>query len=337
MAQVPHSTDERSPNKLKKVLRILLDTFERMGASPLNTKNGPKSTWMGRGRALLLGASLFFSLCIGQASAQSPFQELTPSFVLDSGVFEGKLFGQLYTQAEAFSTSGERVNLDRRSSYLTGIGQFLYGLKPGVNVGVETWGHSVKLGKAGTAPHHFLKSGSGQGRRSTLSYLGPRVKFAPKRNWKNTSIELALLFPVAPDLESRRRDAPFVAEDRYSLIAKGFYDRELTRQLRLFIRLMPWLSIDRKLRNGASYFSSPISAFLSYIPTERLTLYSQSEWWPTYGRDPLINSSFFQQGLGLKYMLIEEHLELELLYSRFLFGRNVGAGQSLNLGGRVLF
>lgn len=268
--------------------------------------------------------------------AQSPFQELTPSFVLDSGVFEGKVFGQLYTQREAFGNSGERSELSRRSSFFTGIGQFLYGIKPGLNVGIETWGHSVKVDDGESSPFHFLEAGPGSGRRTTLSYLGPRVKFAPGQEWTNTSLEVAFMFPIAPDLEARERDDPFTADDRYSLILKGFYDKELTPELRVFVRAMPWLSIDRSSREGESYLSSPLSVFLSYIPKERFTLYTQSEWWPTYGVDPLISSSFFQQGIGAKYMLIRDRLEAELLYSRFLFGKNVGAGQSLGLGCRLL-
>ena len=149
-------------------------------------------------------------------------------------------------------------------------------------------------------------------------------------------MEITLLAPMAPDLESRDRKAPFLADDRYSLIMKWFYDRSLSDELRLFVRIAPWFSLDRHLRKGESYLSSPISGFLSYIPHPRFTVYSQSEYWPTYGKDPLIASSFFQQGVGLKYMLIEDRLEGELLYSRFLFGKNSGAGQSFDLGIRVL-
>jgi hypothetical protein len=283
--------------------------------------------------AFLLSATLLLSLT---ASSQSSFQRLTPSFVLDSGVFEGKVFNDLYTQNAFFDASKERVELSRRSSFLTNIGQFLYGIGHGVNLGIEAWGSSVRIGTSDRSPFHLLQGGPGMGRRSSLSYLGPRIKFAPVEAWTSTSMELTLLAPIAPDLEGRKRETPFLAEDRYSAILKFFYDRELTRDLRLFIRFAPWLSIDRYGRRDESYFSSPISAFLSYIPTPRLTFYSQSEWWPTYGRAPLISSSFFQQGLGVKYMLIEDRLEGEVLYSRFLFGKNSGAGESFDLGVRLL-
>ncbi len=261
---------------------------------------------------------------------------MTPSFILDSGVFEGKIFNDLYTQNAFYTPSGSLKELSRRSSYFTSIGQFLYGTGGGINIGLEAWGRSVRIGNAERSPFHLLQGGPGRGRRTALAYLGPRIKFAPVPGWSSTSMELTILAPVSPDLESSDRDAPYLSDDRYSLIAKGFYDRGLTDELRLFVRLAPWLSIDRQLREGESYFSAPLSVFLSYIPTSRFTLYSQSEWWPTFGEEPIIPSSFFQQGIGVKYMLIEDRLEGELLYTRFLFGRNTGAGQSFDLGVRLL-
>jgi hypothetical protein len=270
------------------------------------------------------------------SSAQSNFQRLTPSFILDKGVFEGKVFNDLYTQTGSFDPEGMRQEGRVRQSFLTSIGQFLYGVGGGVNLGIEAWGRTVKVGPSESSPFHILNGGKERGMRSALSYLGPRIKFQPVPNWSSASMELTLLAPVAPDLESRKRDAPFLADDRYSLILKAFYDRSLTDELRLFVRLAPWMSLDRRGREGASYFSSPLSVFFSYIPHPRFTLYSQSEYWPTYGRDPLIASSFFQQGIGLKYMLLENRLEGELLYSRFLYGTNSGAGQSFDLGVRLL-
>lgn len=280
-------------------------------------------------------ASLFVPLSADGQEA-STFQRLTPSFVLDSGVLEAKLFNDLYTQNAFFNATGERTELQRRSSYLTGITQLLYGVGKGINLGVEAWTSSVRTGKADRSPFHLLQGGQGTGRRTALSYLGPRIKFAPVQHWTSTSMELNILFPIAPDLEGRERQAPYLAEDRYSVVLKWFYDKSLTDRLRLFVRVAPWMSIDRKGREDQSYFSSPISAFVSFIPNSRFTLYSQSEWWPTYGQDPLIASSFFQQGLGLKVMMIQQRLEIELLYSRFLFGRSSGAGQSFDAGIRLL-
>ncbi len=294
-----------------------------------STKGGEIHSW------LLLFA---FFLIPQDVEAQDPstFQRLTPSFVLDSGVLEAKLYNDMYTQNAYFNASRERIGLPQRSSYLTSITQLLYGIDPGLNIGLEAWTSSVRTGKAERSPFHLLQGGKGSGRRTALSYLGPRIKFAPLKELTKSSMELTLLFPIAKDLEGANRKAPYLAEDRYSVVLKWFYDRSLSNEFRLFLRVAPWMSIDRKGRQAESYFSSPISAFISFIPTPRFTIYSQSEWWPTYGKDPLINSSFFQQGLGLKVMLIQDRLEFELLYSRFLFGRSSGAGQSFDAGVRLL-
>ncbi|MBL4594197.1 MAG: hypothetical protein JKX68_10335 [Flavobacteriales bacterium] len=78
----------------------------------------------------------------------------------------------------------------------------------------------------------------------------------------------------------------------------------------------------------------PFDLFLSYFPTKKITIYLQNQIWPTIG-DKGLSSYFVQEGLGLKYQLFKG-VELETSYTTFILGENAGAGQTFNLGIRVL-
>ncbi len=55
-----------------------------------------------------------------------------------------------------------------------------------------------------------------------------------------------------------------------------------------------------------------------------------------YGFNSFNNSYFNQTGIGAKYLLLQ-NLELEGLITKFLFGKNSGAGTTFNLGIRIIY
>ena len=63
-------------------------------------------------------------------------------------------------------------------------------------------------------------------------------------------------------------------------------------------------------------------------------LYLQNQFWPSIGSEGL-PSYFVQEGLGVKYQLFKG-VELESSYTMFVIGKDTGAGQTFNLGVRIL-
>jgi hypothetical protein len=54
-----------------------------------------------------------------------------------------------------------------------------------------------------------------------------------------------------------------------------------------------------------------------------------------FWKESSISAYYNQLGLGAKYQLIS-NFELEILYTKFIFGKSQGAGETYNLGFRII-
>ena len=87
----------------------------------------------------------------------------------------------------------------------------------------------------------------------------------------------------------------------------------------------------------------PASAFLSYFPTSKITVYAMTQHVhrytndidPVNSNDWLVPSNYTASGLGFKYQIMKK-MNLELLYTNFWRGRNSGLGNTFNLGIKFL-
>lgn len=258
-------------------------------------------------------------------------QSYTPSVLISKGHWEFKLFQNLYTQTRVFDTSGKSLK-GQRQSWLTSINQFNYGINDKVNIGADLW---VK---------HVNFNGTQQS-RTAVSGFGPKIKFTPSQKIKRLAIQSTVLFPLAKDLESNDLDnanKPFLDKDRTLWINELYYDTDLDDKLQLFLRFGVWYSFARDSFRKNNYAETPISAFVSFFPDTKITLYFMTEYAPTHYNDQeqtkdLFNTYYIQSGLGLKYQLIAGKLEAELLYTDFWTGSlGNGAGQTFNLGLRII-
>ena len=77
-----------------------------------------------------------------------------------------------------------------------------------------------------------------------------------------------------------------------------------------------------------------IKGIFSYLPNTKWTAYLSTEWAQQWG-NPVLQGHYFQIGPGVKYLIIP-NLEVELLYTNFAIGKSQGAGQTYNLGLRLL-
>lgn len=259
-------------------------------------------------------------------------QTYTPSILFDQGDWEFKSFQNLYTQTQQFDANGSKVSTGNgRENYFTSINQFLYGLNSKINIGADVWVKNVNVAAEGIDS------------RTEIVGFGPKIKIAPFTNIQRLSIQSTLLFPLASDLEGRpgRNDA-FLHPDGTLWLNQVFYDLPLNEKFQLFFQQAFWYNFVRNSFRENNYLQTQTSVFLSFFPNSRWTLYGMSEYFPTHYNDALQEgegffSYFVQSGLGTKYQLVPNFIELEFLYTNFWNGSETqGAGETINLGIRVI-
>lgn len=259
-------------------------------------------------------------------------QTFTPSQLLFAGQSEIKLFNNLYTQTAFFDDEGQKVEDNKRSTFFTGIVSFLYGINGRLNAGGDLYFRSVYLDSGYTSPLSvFNPQGSPETSRTALAYIAPKIKFSPFAPMRNFSLQSLLLIPVASDLEGKENGRPFLAVDGVQWWNQFFFDYLIRQNLLLYLELDFFL----RFRSESTDFLTPTKAILNYYPSGRWTVYFSSEIGPAWGGSGW--SSYYSQfGLGTKFQLTS-NWELEALYTTFPFGKNSGAGQTYNLGLRVVY
>jgi len=262
-------------------------------------------------------------------------QKYTPSVLLNRGQWEFKFFNNLYTQTKGFDDKGKTVNYNARGTYFTSISQILIGITPHLNLGAELWVKSARNDLENSSPLSLFKFGNNNMSRTSLTGIGPKIKIAPFSKLPRLSIQSTFLVPVTKNLEGTSASKLYVSEDSYLSITQFLYDQPLGKKFQLFLQLSPWIYIDRKFEKNGTYVSVSETVFLSYFPNNKITLYLQGQYWPTFG-GAFISSSFVQPGIGAKYQLVPGLLELETLYTKFIAGKNSGGGETFNLGVRLL-
>ncbi len=272
---------------------------------------------------------LFLSLLL--VHGQNNLQNYTPSILFDQGDWEFKTFQNLYTQTKQFDTGGGKLDKGFRETFFTSINQFLYGLNDQINVGVDVW---VKASNR-TLDASSLTAG--------LTGIGPKVKIAPFKNLPRLSIQSTFLFNTVDDPERNNDDRYFLEFDSHLWLNQIFFDLPLNEKSQLFFQQAFWYRLSR---DGSfvenNFLDTQTSVFYSYFPTSRWTIYAMSEYFPRHynfdqQRAEAFFSYFIQSGIGLKYQLIPNLIELETLYTNFWNGSaGEGAGETINLGIRVI-
>lgn len=274
-------------------------------------------------------------LIASAAFSQENLQSYTPSILFDNGEWEFKSFQNVYWQTKEFDGAGAKTvsTGDGRQLWATSINQFLYGINSQINVGVDVWVKYVNYENGGLDT------------RTAVTAIGPKIKIAPFKNLKRLSIQSSLLFPAANDLESRNdNSSPFLETDKTLWLTQFFYDKQISDEFQLFFQQAFWANFVGNSYAENSFLQTQTSVFFSYFPNSRWTFYAMSEFFPTHydasdGEQTAkaFNTYFVQSGLGAKFQLIPNKVEIEALYTDFWLGSDGGgAGQTLNLGLRLI-
>jgi len=264
----------------------------------------------------------------------SSLQAYTPSTLFNKGEYELKIFNNLYTQAAFFNDKNEKIELSNRSTFFTSSVSFLYGYSNKLNIGLELWVKSVRNDVPGSSPFSLFQFESNSLSRTVLSHVGPKIKFAPFDHGllSKTSIQSTFLIPIAEDLEGAN-SSPFVAYDSFIFLNQFFYDTRISNKVSFFSEIAAWYRIDRNLNGKSNRLEVPAKFFVSWYPTDMLTLYVSNEF--AYQWQGSLTGYYLQGGVGLKYQLFP-FLELETLLTDFYFGQNSGAGSTANFGFRII-
>ena len=259
-------------------------------------------------------------------------QRFTPSSMLAWGQFETRYFQQIYSQSHYFDAKGKPQAQGHRSTYYTGILSVNFGCKPWFNFGMDLWLRSVRIGDPSESPFKIFSFQSGPNSRTAISAIAPKLKFQPFRKWNGFTVQTSLLIPVGRDMEGVLNGRPFLATENLVWWTQFYWTKSLAQRWQLFAEVDAYASFHTR---GASHmqpsaFAAPVSVYLSFFPTRRLTLYIMNQAWPTS------STIWYQAALGGKYRL-GEGLELEAMYGRFLAGVNAaGQANAFNLGLRFV-
>ncbi|NQX91931.1 MAG: hypothetical protein HRT74_07385 [Flavobacteriales bacterium] len=279
-----------------------------------------------------------------QGMAQDNLQNYTPSILFGKGEWEVKSFQNVYTQTASFGSdlTNKIDNNGRRDTYSSSINQFLYGINGNINIGLDVW---VKNVTVNDPRFETLTTRS----RTEITGIGPKIKIAPFKKLNRLSIQSTLLFPLAEDLEGADQGDNietsflFLEYDRSAMLLNQlFYDLPLNSKWQLFFQQAFWTHFTRDSFAENTVWQTQTSLFVSYFATSRWTLYGLTEYFPTHynAADQEFSASesfFINSGIGTKYQIIPNKLEIEALYSNFWLGsEGSGAGQTFNIGLRFI-
>lgn len=295
---------------------------------------------------LLIGFLGFSQEETPEEITKSNIQEYTPSKLLKKGQWDVKLFNSLYTQTERTDARSKSVKIARETFFTSKLEVFT-GITESsrFNVGVIIQTKSNTYGGAGALDVFSFKDDR-KTTRNGLSSVAPSVKIQPLKNVSNFSLQTSFHIPVFEDVPG----APYLDKRSYVWETKFFYDKSFAADKFQFFGEIDFGynfgennedanpstdNIDERFANNS--LTLPLSAFLSYFPTSKSTIFisGQQSFLIDLGND--FEQNYTQLGIGGKYQLTKR-LNLETSFGKIVRGNGFqGLGQTFSLGVRALF
>ena len=270
---------------------------------------------------------------------ESNIRKYTPSKLLAQGAWDFKVFNNLYTQTKRADENGKiSKNLDRETYFTstvevyTGIGE-----KAKINIGIIA---NIKSNLINSATTDFsatkvfeFKNVDGLS-RTGLTSIAPSIKFSPIKNVSNFTVQSSFFIPL---IKNESEQGVFLDKNSFTFENKFFYDRTFgADKFQFFAELdLAYHFGDKEKGYANNSLSTPVSAFLSYFPSDAFTVYVNGQHFQLFDLGNDFSQNFTLLGLGTKYQLTNA-LNLELSYANFIRGNSTGLGQTFNLGLRYL-
>lgn len=299
--------------------------------------------------------TLAFALFIGfNGWAQdSNIQTYTPSKLLQKGQWDIKFFNSVYTQTKQTDGGSTSVTLaNGRETYFTNTTEIFTGISENsrINIGLIFQVRSNTFGGADALD--VFKFKDDENSRFGLTTIAPSIRVQPFKNIGNFSFTSSFYIPVFKD----EPNANYLDKRSYFWETKFFYDRTFGGgNWQIFTEVDLGFNFgesrkdaDELTENVSERFANnslflPLSAFLSYFPSSKSTVFVNAQQAYLIGYDnPGPDDNNFSQnstslGFGGKYQLTNT-LNIEASYGKIVRGHNFqGLGHTYSIGLRALF
>ncbi len=286
-----------------------------------------------------LFALLCFISCLiyGQEEIDQPqsnIQTYTPTKLLSQGQWDIKWFNNLYTEVKGRDDRGNKTRFPRKNFFTSSLDVFTGVSNDNrLNIGllVEYRSNTI-LGKNILAPFGFSTQTY---RRNGLSSIAPAIKFTPIKNWARFAVQTSFSLPL---FENESEDGIFLDQKGYTFQNRFFYDYLAPNgMIQIYSELNTEFNFGKNTDSFANdSFRLTPGVFVSYFPSSNTTLLGLIQNSQLVDLGDSINQRFTALGGGAKFQLTQV-LNLEVIYTNFIAGKNSGLGQTFNLGLRALF
>ena len=277
---------------------------------------------------------------------KSNIQTYTPSKLLKKGQWDIKFFNSLYTQTEQ-TDAGSKSQKIARQNFFTNTTEIYTGVSDNarINIGLIFQIRSNNYG--GQSPLSVFDFDNNKvDSRSGFTTIAPSIRVQPFASVPNFSFTSSFYFAIFGD----EPNAPYLDKKSTFWETKFFYDKTFGGgDWQIFTEADFGFNFGEKSseanpasENVSERFANnslflPLSAFLSYFPSNKSTLFinAQQAFLVDLGND--FSQNYTQLGFGGKYQLTQV-LNIEASFGKIVRGQNFqGLGQTFSLGLRVLF
>lgn len=284
-------------------------------------------------------------------TSRSNVQEFTPSKLLSKGQWDIKFFNSIYTQTESTDGGSTSIKIPRQT-FFTNTTEVYTGVSDNsrINVGLVFQVRANTYGGAGALDVLSFNNNETNA-RSGLTTIAPSVRVQPFENVGNFSITSSLFLPVFEDVAN----APYLDKRSIFWETKFFYDKTFAGdKWQIFTEADLGFNFgesrkdaDPLTENIGERFANnsiflPVSAFLSYFPSSKSTVFvnAQQAFLIGYDNPDAVDANFSQNstsvGFGAKYQLTDI-LNVEGSFGKIVRGSNFqGLGQTFSIGLRAI-
>lgn len=266
--------------------------------------------------------------------SQTKIQTYTPSKLLSRGQWDVKWFNNLYTETKRKNDHRVTEYFSRQNFFTSSLDIFT-GISSSnqFNIGLLVDFRSNTIMEDNIlAP---FSTGEKTHKRSELSSIAPAIKFNPSKKWSNFTIQTSFSIPL---FSKEVENGIYLDQKGYTFQNRLFYDYAASNGVvQIYSELNTELNFGKDAMSFANdSFRLTPGVFLSYFPSPNITLLGLVQHSQLINLKNSINQRYTALGTGAKFQL-NRVLILELIYTKFIWGKSSGLGQTFNLGIRGLF